>query len=59
MVLGSCADFGNRPSKASDFEGAGGPETKQKIYEDANPGNDDVGSNGEFVHPGVLVDGLW
>ncbi|KAL9131367.1 MAG: hypothetical protein Q9217_000694 [Psora testacea] len=34
-----------RPTKAADFEGAGGPETKQQIYEEANPGNDDVESN--------------
>ena len=33
------------PTKARDFEGAGGPETKQAMYEDANPGNNDVGSN--------------
>jgi len=34
-----------RPTKARDFEGPGGPETKQALYEEANPGNDDVGSN--------------
>lgn len=33
------------PTKARDFEGPGGPETKQKIYEEANPGNDDVREN--------------
>lgn len=33
------------PTKARDFEGEGGPDTKQALYEDANPGNDDVGSN--------------
>ena len=33
------------PTKARDFEGAGGPETKQAMYEDTNPGNDDVDSN--------------
>lgn len=33
------------PTKARDFEGAGGPETKQQMYEEANPGNDDVKSN--------------
>ncbi|KAI4171847.1 MAG: hypothetical protein LQ343_003924 [Gyalolechia ehrenbergii] len=33
------------PTKARDFEGPGGPETKQKLYEEANPGNDDVRDN--------------
>ncbi|KAL8949056.1 MAG: hypothetical protein Q9222_004812 [Ikaeria aurantiellina] len=33
------------PTKARDFEGPGGPETKQKLYEEANPGNDDVVEN--------------
>ena len=33
------------PTKARDFEGAGGPETKQRLYEEANPGNDDVRGN--------------
>ncbi|KAL2051919.1 hypothetical protein ABVK25_007834 [Lepraria finkii] len=33
------------PTKARDFEGPGGPEIKQAIYEEANPGNDDVESN--------------
>ena len=33
------------PTKAQDFEGPGGPETKQALYEEANPGNDDVRSN--------------
>ncbi|KAF6218425.1 hypothetical protein HO133_005774 [Letharia lupina] len=33
------------PTKARDFEGPGGPETKQAIYEEANPGNDDVRNN--------------
>ncbi|CAF9928417.1 hypothetical protein IMSHALPRED_007463 [Imshaugia aleurites] len=33
------------PTKARDFEGPGGPETKKAIYEEANPGNDDVTSN--------------
>ncbi|MCJ1457547.1 hypothetical protein MMC28_007915 [Mycoblastus sanguinarius] len=33
------------PTKAKDFEGPGGPETKQAIYEAVNPGNDDVRSN--------------
>ncbi|KAL8939584.1 MAG: hypothetical protein Q9211_002674 [Gyalolechia sp. 1 TL-2023] len=33
------------PTKARDFEGPGGPETKQKLYEEANSGNDDVRDN--------------
>ena len=33
------------PTKARDFEGPGGPETKQALYEEANPGNDDVRNN--------------
>ncbi|KAL6721428.1 hypothetical protein ACLMJK_000531 [Lecanora helva] len=33
------------PTKARDFEGAGGPETKAGLYEAANPGNDDVRGN--------------
>ncbi|KAL8700235.1 MAG: hypothetical protein Q9224_001059 [Gallowayella concinna] len=33
------------PTKAEDFEGPGGPETKQRLYEEANPGNDDVIEN--------------
>ncbi|KAL8803257.1 MAG: hypothetical protein Q9182_003288 [Xanthomendoza sp. 2 TL-2023] len=33
------------PTKAQDFEGPGGPETKQRLYEEANPGNDDVIEN--------------
>ena len=33
------------PTKARDFEGPGGPETKQQLYEEANPGNDDVVEN--------------
>ncbi|KAL8899263.1 MAG: hypothetical protein Q9207_006284 [Kuettlingeria erythrocarpa] len=33
------------PTKARDFEGPGGPETKQQLYEEANPGNDEVRSN--------------
>ncbi|KAL8877183.1 MAG: hypothetical protein Q9198_004756 [Flavoplaca austrocitrina] len=33
------------PTKARDFEGPGGPETKQQLYEEANPGNDDVREN--------------
>ena len=44
------------PTKARDFEGPGGPETKQAIYEEANPGNDDVRENvrqgGETRRPG-------
>ncbi|KAL9098582.1 MAG: hypothetical protein Q9163_005791 [Psora crenata] len=34
-----------RATKAADFEGPGGPETKRGIYEESNPGNDDVESN--------------
>ncbi|KAI9813580.1 MAG: hypothetical protein M1827_003649 [Pycnora praestabilis] len=34
-----------QPTKARDFEGPGGPETKQALYEEANPGNEDVLSN--------------
>ncbi|MCJ1257175.1 hypothetical protein MMC24_005000 [Lignoscripta atroalba] len=34
-----------RPTKARDFEGPGGPETKQELYEQENPGNDDVSGN--------------
>ncbi|KAK5161621.1 hypothetical protein BJ546DRAFT_1070454 [Cryomyces antarcticus] len=34
-----------RPTKARDFEGAGGPEDKAAQHEDANPGDDDVRSN--------------
>lgn len=33
------------PTRARDFEGEGGPETKQALYEEKNPGNDDVKSN--------------
>lgn len=33
------------PTKARDFEGPGGPETKKQLYEEANPGNDDVRGN--------------
>ncbi|MCJ1462752.1 hypothetical protein MMC07_001355 [Pseudocyphellaria aurata] len=41
---GDILDSG-RPTKARDFEGEGGPETKQQIYEEENPGNDDVRGN--------------
>ncbi|MCJ1400831.1 hypothetical protein MMC11_004039 [Xylographa trunciseda] len=34
-----------QPTKARDFEGEGGPETKQALYEQNNPGNDDAGTN--------------
>ena len=34
-----------RPTKAKDFEGEGGPEDKQRIYEEENPGNDEVAGN--------------
>ncbi|KAL8740586.1 MAG: hypothetical protein Q9190_006733 [Brigantiaea leucoxantha] len=33
------------PTKARDFEGPGGPETKAQLYEQENPGNDDVRGN--------------
>ncbi|KZF19072.1 hypothetical protein L228DRAFT_251632 [Xylona heveae TC161] len=33
------------PTKARDFEGPGGPETKQAQYEETNPGNDEVRAN--------------
>ena len=43
------------PTKAKDFEGEGGPETKQRLYEEENPGNDDVRDNirqgGETIRP--------
>lgn len=39
------ADIDFRPTKARDFEGPGGPETKQQLYEEANPGNEDVLGN--------------
>ncbi|KAF2200879.1 hypothetical protein GQ43DRAFT_395478 [Delitschia confertaspora ATCC 74209] len=35
----------DRLYKSKDFEGAGGPEDKRKIYEEANPGAGDVGGN--------------
>ena len=34
-----------RPTKARDFDGPGGPETKQALYEAANPGSNQVDSN--------------
>ena len=50
-----------RPTKARDFEGPGGPETKQALYEEANPGNDDVTSNvrqgNETVRPAGQMSG--
>ena len=30
------------PTKARDFDGEGGPEDKQALYSQENPGNDDV-----------------
>jgi len=33
------------PTKARDFEGPGGPETKRELYERENPAADDVESN--------------
>ena len=35
----------NRPYKAREYEGSGGPEDKARIYEEENPGNDDVVGN--------------
>lgn len=31
--------------KARDYEGVGGPEDKERIYAEENPGNDDVREN--------------
>lgn len=45
LVSGHATLTATRPTKARDFEGPGGPEIKQAIYEEANPGNDDVKSN--------------
>lgn len=39
------AEVESSPTKARDFEGEGGPEEKRKIYEEENPGNDDVQGN--------------
>ena len=39
-----------RPTKARDFEGEGGPETKAAAYAEANPGNDDVKTNVRQQH---------
>lgn len=39
------SDDNSSPTKAKDFEGEGGPETKKQIYEQENPGNDDVRGN--------------
>ena len=38
-------DAKGRPTKAKDFEGEGGPETKAQLYAEQNPGNDDVREN--------------
>ena len=38
-------NLATRVTKDKDFEGEGGPETKQRLYEEANPGNDDVKNN--------------
>ena len=43
--MASRADILSSPTKDTDFEGPGGPETKQAMYEEANPGNDDVEAN--------------
>ncbi|KAI9881528.1 MAG: hypothetical protein M1830_000091 [Pleopsidium flavum] len=42
---GDLSKESGRPTKAKDFEGEGGPETKQRLYEEASPGNDDVRGN--------------
>ncbi|KAI9778001.1 MAG: hypothetical protein M1835_005089 [Candelina submexicana] len=44
-----------KATKARDFEGEGGPETKKRIYEEANPGNEDV--LGNVRQGGVKGDG--
>lgn len=48
-------DDKGRPTKARDFEGAGGPEDKAQIYADENAGNNDVRGNirqgGETLRP--------
>ena len=41
---GGSIDDKGRATKARDFEGAGGPEDKARIYADEQPGN-----NGEFL----------
>ena len=41
----SVANTADSATKARDFEGPGGPETKQQLYEEANPGDDDVTEN--------------
>ena len=35
----------NRPFKARDFEGSGGPEDKAQAYAEEQPGSDDVRGN--------------
>ena len=45
VFLGVKINIAHRPTKARDFEGEGGPEDKAALYAEANPGNDDVGSN--------------
>ena len=37
--------YDSSPTKAKDFEGEGGPETKKQIYEEEHGGNDDVRGN--------------
>ncbi|KAF2458661.1 hypothetical protein BDY21DRAFT_362885 [Lineolata rhizophorae] len=42
-------------TKAADFEGPGGPETKEKLLEEQNPGSDEVRGNirqgGDTIRP--------
>ncbi|KAL9044392.1 MAG: hypothetical protein Q9214_002469 [Letrouitia sp. 1 TL-2023] len=44
-LLSKSGEKAGRPTKARDFEGPGGPETKAQLYEETNPGNDDVRGN--------------
>ncbi|KAE9968894.1 hypothetical protein BLS_005628 [Venturia inaequalis] len=42
---GGSIDAKGRATKAKDFEGEGGPEDKQRRYEEDNGGNEDILSN--------------
>ena len=42
---GGDVDAKGRPTKAKDFEGEGGPETKAEIRAEEQPGADDVRGN--------------
>lgn len=42
---GGDIDAKGRPTKARDFEGEGGPETKAQMQAEQNPGSDDVREN--------------